>query len=139
MGMKAFVAVCVAVGFVGAMASVCGAAPSTANGFAVLSDQSLWRYHAAWRTPATVEGGKYHLGGGHPIPNPGTRWILNSLHRADSAARGGVDGRGLRRFRLAAPRRAAGRRIRLRLDDGDLPGLRRYAASAWPTRPGSVR
>lgn len=53
--------------------------PPAPAAFEVLNDQSFWRFHAAWRTPATVTDGKYDLGGGHPIPQGGTRWILNSF------------------------------------------------------------
>jgi hypothetical protein len=45
----------------------------------VLNNQSFWRFHAAWRRVATEENGKYDLGGGYPIPDPGTRWILSSF------------------------------------------------------------
>jgi len=46
----------------------------------VLSDQSFWRLHAAWRTPATVADGKYDLGGGYVVTDPpGTRWIRDSF------------------------------------------------------------
>jgi hypothetical protein len=70
--------VVLAVGFAGASAA--GAPPSARPGaFGVLSDESFWRFHAAWRTPATVRDGKVDLGGGHPIPESGTRWILNSF------------------------------------------------------------
>ena len=46
----------------------------------VLGNQSFWRFHAGWRTPATVAGGKYDLGGGYVVTNPpGTRWIRDSF------------------------------------------------------------
>ncbi len=45
----------------------------------VLGDQSFWRFHAAWRTPATVAGGKYDLGGGYTVAESGTRWIRDSF------------------------------------------------------------
>ncbi|MFW6061775.1 MAG: glycoside hydrolase domain-containing protein [Planctomycetota bacterium] len=64
---------------IGIVAAVSVAAEATEDGFAVLSDESVWRYHAAWRTPATVRDGQYDHGGGYPIPDPGTRWILNSF------------------------------------------------------------
>ncbi len=70
---------CLVIGAIGGVASALSAAAGTSDGVSVLSDESLWRYHASWRTPATVKDGKYDLGGGHPIPNPGTRWILNSF------------------------------------------------------------
>ena len=56
-------------------------APGGARGgeMEVLGARSSWRYHASWRRPATVRDGKYDLGGGYPIPNPGTRWILSSF------------------------------------------------------------
>ncbi len=47
----------------------------------VLSDQSFWRFHAAWRTPATVADGKYDLGGGYSVGESGTRWIRDSFTR----------------------------------------------------------
>jgi len=48
----------------------------------VLSDQSFWRFHAAWRTPATVAHGEYDLGGGYVVTDPpGTRWIRDSFSK----------------------------------------------------------
>lgn len=45
----------------------------------VLSDRSFWRFHAAWRTPATLADGKYDLGGGYDVGESGTRWIRDSF------------------------------------------------------------
>jgi hypothetical protein len=46
----------------------------------LLNDQSFWRFHASWRTPATVINGTYDLGGGYTVPEPpGTRWIRDSF------------------------------------------------------------
>jgi len=50
------------------------------NAMEVLNDRSFWRFHAAWRTPATVADGKYDLGGGYVVADPpGTRWIRDTF------------------------------------------------------------
>ena len=76
---KYVVAICVL------CAPMCAAekTPSTQPGvMELLNDQSPWRFHAGWRTPATVADGKYDLGGGYVVTNPpGTRWIRDSFTR----------------------------------------------------------
>ncbi len=82
MKVKAIRATCVAAFMLGLVPGVAlGAAEpgGGAGGFEVLNDGSFWRFHAAWRTPATVTDGQYDLGGGHPIPKGGTRWVRNSF------------------------------------------------------------
>jgi len=55
---------------------VAGQAPGQSDAVEVLGEGSFWRFHAGWRTPATVLDGKYDLGGGYAVPDPpGTRWI----------------------------------------------------------------
>jgi len=69
------------------VAAVLGQVPGLASGEApglgrmeVLGNGSFWRFHAAWRTPATAAGGEYDLGGGHVVRHPpGTRWIRDSF------------------------------------------------------------
>lgn len=63
-----------------APALVAGATPAAQPGpIELLNDRSPWRFHVSWRKPDTVKDGKVELGGGYAIPNPGTRWILNSF------------------------------------------------------------
>lgn len=67
----------VGIGLAGLLAWTAIAAAAGESGpVEVLNGRSPWRFHAAWRTPATVEDGVRDLGGGHPIER--TRWIRDS-------------------------------------------------------------
>jgi hypothetical protein len=60
--------------------AVAVSAPAQSDVVELLNDQSFWRFHAGWRTPATVADGKYDLGGGYEVTDPpGTRWIRDSF------------------------------------------------------------
>jgi len=56
-------------------------APPPEDQTTVAGKESFWRYHAAWRTPATVtDNGKVDLGGGYGYPEkPNVRWIRDSF------------------------------------------------------------